>query len=52
MSGDNGKTFKKEFDLETEEGGFAYPSVVELGGILHIVYTYNRKKIVCAEIEL
>ena len=52
VSDDNGKTFKKELDLETEEGGFAYPSVIELGGILHIVYTYNRKKIVCAEIEL
>ena len=52
VSEDNGVSFKKELDLETEEGGFAYPSVIELGGILHIVYTYNRKKIVCAEIEL
>ena len=51
-SSDNGKSFKKELDLETEEGGFAYPAVVEKNGVLHITYTYNRKKIVCAEVEL
>jgi predicted neuraminidase len=52
ISEDNGQTFKKELDLETDEGGFAYPSVVESGGCLHIVYTYNRKKIVHAVIEI
>jgi predicted neuraminidase len=52
ISEDNGQTFKKELDLETDEGGFAYPSVVESSGCLHIVYTYNRKKIVHAVIEI
>jgi predicted neuraminidase len=52
VSDDNCVTFKKELDLETDEGGFAYPSVVENGGCLHIVYTYNRKKIVHAVIEI
>ncbi len=52
VSEDNGKTFKKELDLETAEGGFAYPSVIEKRGSLHIVYTYNRQKIVHAVIEI
>ncbi len=52
ISENNGESFQKVLDLETAEGGFAYPSVVEIGGHLHIVYTYNRKKIVYAEIEI
>ena len=52
ISDNNGESFEKILDLETDEGGFAYPSVVECGGRLHIVYTYNRKKIVYAEIEI
>lgn len=52
VSSDNGKSFAKELDLETEEGGFAYPAVIENDGILHITYTYNRKKIVYCEVEV
>ena len=51
-SSDNGKTFKKELDLETAEGGFAYPAIIEANGKLHITYTYNRKKIVYCEVEI
>lgn len=52
VSSDNGTTFEKVLDLETAEGGFAYPAVIEKDGKLHITYTYNRKKIVYCEIKL
>ena len=31
--------------LEEGEGEFSYPSVIEADGALHVVYTWNRKKI-------
>ena len=38
--------------LEEGDGEFSYPSIVESNGALHIVYTWNRKKIKYVRVEL
>lgn len=52
VSTDNGATFEKQLDLETGEGGFAYPAVIYHGDRIFITYTWNRKKIAFCEIEI
>ncbi len=52
LSRDNGKTFEKLIDLETEEGEFSYPSIVTKNGVVYIVYTYKRRKIAFCEFKL
>ena len=52
ISQDNGITFEKAFDLETQPGEFSYPSIVCRENRLLIVYTHNRKKIAFCEVEL
>lgn len=45
-SSDGGETWKKILDLETAEGEFSYPSVIQgLDGSIHITYTWMRKRI-------
>lgn len=45
-STDNGKTWDKVHDLETEIGEFSYPAmIVSQAGMLEITYTFNRKHI-------
>lgn len=46
VSSDNGETWDKVADLETEEGGeFSYPAITFFEGCLHMTYTYNRKTV-------
>lgn len=54
LSTDNGVTFTKALDLETEQGcgEFSYPAIICHGDRLHVTYTYKRKKIVYLEISL
>lgn len=52
LSGDNGETFQKLTDLETEPGEYSYPAVIAHGNTLHITYTWNRKSIAYREMEL
>ena len=52
LSSDNGETFEKVLDLETEEGEYSYPAVITEGNRLFITYTYKRKSIAYAEIDL
>ena len=51
-STDNGLTFKKALDLETEPGEYSYPAITSQNDQLYITYTYNRKKIVFCQLEL
>jgi predicted neuraminidase len=51
-SDDNGKTWAKSITLEDSEGEYSYPSVIEDNGFLHIVYTYQRKSVMYANIKL
>jgi predicted neuraminidase len=45
-SSDGGETWKKILDLETADGEFSYPSVIQgLDGSTHITYTWMRKRI-------
>ncbi|MBC7321211.1 exo-alpha-sialidase [bacterium] len=45
LSEDNGKNWKI-WDLETGEGEYSYPSVIQSGnGLIHLVYTYRRETI-------
>ena len=45
-SADNGKTWAKVHDLETEVGEFSYPAMIASeSGNLEITYTFNRKHI-------
>ena len=54
ISTDNGDTFVKALDLETEEGKweFSYPAIIADGNTLMITYTYKRSGVVYCEIEL
>lgn len=46
VSTDNGKTWIKALDLETEKGEFSYPAIIYEGGLLEITYTWRRTSIV------
>ena len=52
LSYDKGYSFEKVLDIETEKGEFSYPAIVTKGNKLFATYTYNRKSIAYAEIEL
>ena len=52
VSRDNGTTFRKLTDLETEPGEFSYPAVISHGNTLYITYTWNRKTIVFRPMEV
>ncbi|MBR2460086.1 MAG: exo-alpha-sialidase [Clostridia bacterium] len=52
VSRDNGDSFEKLLDLETEKGEFSYPAVIAEGNRLYITYTWRRKRIAFAEIEV
>ena len=49
-SEDNGITWRKLCDLESEPGEFSYPAIIASGEGLVITYTWNRKNIACVEI--
>lgn len=51
-SRDNGMTFEKALDLETEAGEFSYPATVCRGNRVYITYTYQRKTIAFCELEM
>lgn len=45
-STDDGKTWSKVKDLESEKGEFSYPAIIEgSDGLLHMTYTWNRTHI-------
>lgn len=45
-SADNGLTWEKQCDLESETGEFSYPAIVVERENIHITYTWNRKNII------
>ncbi|MCL1793492.1 MAG: exo-alpha-sialidase [Oscillospiraceae bacterium] len=51
-SEDNGANWVKTLNLESSEGEYSYPSMIEAGGFLHVVYTYNRKSVMYAKISM
>lgn len=51
VSGDNGKSFAKFADLETDEGEYSYPSIICADNTVYIVYTYKREKIAFCKIN-
>lgn len=51
-SPDDGKTWKKVVDLETELGEFSYPAMIEsAAGMLEITYTWKRTHIKHATVD-
>ena len=50
-SEDNGVTWRKLCDLESEPGEFSYPAIIASDEGLVITYTWNRKNIACVEIS-
>ena len=52
VSRDGGATFEKALDLEVEKREFSYPAIVSRDNKLFVTYTYDRKNIAYAEIEL
>ena len=52
VSTDNGETFDKALDLETEQGEFSYPAIVADGNHVSITYTYKRQSIVFCQLML
>ena len=46
VSADNGETWPVRIDLETGEGEYSYPSIIQAAdGRIHIVYTWRRTTI-------
>jgi len=52
VSKDNGNSFEKAFDLETEEGEFSYPAVISKDDKVYVTYTHKRRNIAFCEIQL
>lgn len=52
VSVDNGNTFEKVLDLETEQSEFSYPAVIADGKRLLVTYTYKRETIAFCELTL
>ena len=52
LSTDQGASFTKALDLETEDGEFSYPAIIADGNRLFVTYTWNRQKIAFCELEL
>jgi predicted neuraminidase len=51
-SSDDGKTWKKVVDLETEPGEFSYPAMIQSSiGLLEITYTWKRTHIKHVTVE-
>ncbi|MBO4801000.1 MAG: exo-alpha-sialidase [Bacteroidaceae bacterium] len=48
----DGLQWQDVLTLEDEAGEFSYPSIIEADGALHIIYTWNRKKIKYAQVLL
>lgn len=46
LSFDNGKSWTRRFDLETEPGEYSYPAIIPTRSGMAITYTWKRKKIV------
>jgi predicted neuraminidase len=45
LSTDNGQTWPRRLDIETDEGGFAYPSIISTRVGMALTYTWNRTNI-------
>ena len=45
LSTDNGQTWPRRLDIETGEGGFAYPSIIATSVGMALTYTWNRTNI-------
>lgn len=52
MSLDNGKTFRDVLVLENNEGEYSYPAIIYKNGKLHVIYTWNRLRMVYWQIDL
>ena len=46
MSNDDGQSWERFLDLETDPGEYSYPAVIQSADDdLHITYTWNRERI-------
>ena len=52
VSSDGGQSWKRELDLARGEGEYSYPAVIAEGGELLVTYTWNRKSIAFARVEI
>ena len=52
VSADGGGTWKRELDLARGEGEYSYPAVIFTGSELLITYTWNRKSVAFARVEI
>ena len=52
VSADDGKTWRKVRDLETEPGEYSYPAIIETAaGELVMTYTWRRTHIKTARVD-
>ena len=52
VSGDGGRTWKRELDLARGEGEYSYPAVIAADGELLVTFTWNRRTVAFARIEI
>jgi predicted neuraminidase len=52
FSADDGTTWNERVDVETDEGEFSYPAIIDAGDALHLCYTANRTNIVHRHIDV
>ena len=50
-SGDEGASWHRLLDLETEAAEFSYPAIISVGAKIIITYTYKRQNIACVSLD-
>mgnify|MGYP003272813103 FL=1 len=50
-SDDDGDSWRKVLDLETEPAEFSYPAIIAQGDTLYITYTWKRQNIACVQLD-
>lgn len=50
-SDNDGGSWRKVLDLETEPAEFSYPAIIAQGDTLYITYTWKRQNIACVQID-
>ena len=47
LATDNGQTWPRRLDLETDAGEYSYPAIIATGNGMAITYTWKRERIAC-----
>ena len=52
ISEDDGQSWTKVLDLETDQDEFSYPAIIRANGHIYVTYTSRRKQIIFCELAV